>query len=351
MRMSRLEQYKSSDIFAYNAGSPTSLRSFTDFLKLLGSCVGPGGKIHMLRNKCGGSVTFTSSSCRILSGMSLSRPELKLVETAVQAHLKQHGDCGLFMACICLHLVYTSSTLQFNSRSLVYLYEMFVKDILEYLNGADCQLCVKADFSNLKVLLAYVRSIITSKTLLRSADHVSDTLSQLILQAFVESIPDLPGENKVRFSDGINVLCFENRLLRESRMEKGLLLEYPEFSALHGVKEINLKTVALGIEGGLVVQVALFTCSLSGDAEEVTDATFEISSTAVEAVDKCVVIKFVEVVNRLENLNVGLVLCQKVIHPNLKVNLRTKGIMYVERIGSQMIPYLQDLTGKLLFFK
>ncbi|XP_059162975.1 molecular chaperone MKKS-like [Physella acuta] len=343
--MSRLEQSKSSDVVAYNAGSPTSLKSFSDFLKLLSSCVGPGGKIHMLRNKCGGSVTFTSSSGRILSGMSLSRPELKLVETAVQAHVKQHGDCGLFMAYMCLHLVYTSNSLHFNRHSLVNLFELFVKDILDYLNGAGCQLCVKADFSDLKVLLAYVRSIITSKALLRSADHVSDTLSQLILQAFVESIPDLPDENKVRFSDGINVLCFENRHLKESRLEKGLLLEYPEFSALHGVKEVKLKTVSLGIEGDFVIQVALFICSLSGDAEEVTDATFEIYSNAVEKVDKSVVLKIAEMVNRLENLNVGLVLCQKVIHPNLKGILKAKDIMYVERIGSQMIPYLQDLTG------
>jgi len=47
----------------------------------------------------------------------------------------------------------------------------------------------------------------------------------------------------------------------------------------------------------------------------------------------------------LEERDVALVLCQKVIHPKVKACLRSKGILWLDRLGSQVVPYVLDLTG------
>ena len=47
--------------------------------------------------------------------------------------------------------------------------------------------------------------------------------------------------------------------------------------------------------------------------------------------------------------NNGLILCQKVIHPSVKVKLKQYGIDTIDRLGRQYTPYLCYLTGNSLF--
>jgi len=43
---------------------------------------------------------------------------------------------------------------------------------------------------------------------------------------------------------------------------------------------------------------------------------------------------------------VQVVLCQRVVHPQLKVFLRRQDVVVVDRIGAGPVPYLTTLTGK-----
>lgn len=332
--------------------SPAVQKVFNIFLNLVSSCAGPSGKIHVLRNNCRGHVTFTSACTRLLSSIFVTRPELRLIVAAVQSHLARHNDCGLFMACMCLHVIKQSLTgdkLVHNQRLLL---EKFVCMIIDYLQSDECVISVKADYSNVYVLLAYVRSILKSKHMLNLTDFESTRLSELVVKTFVESIPSQNSSSKLRHSDGVYILGIDNTELSESRLEYGLLLDFPEIPVVAGCVDLTSKVRLVDCERGegrsesCGIKVALFTCSMSGDAEEVVDAVFEVTKQQSDLLECSVVDKMMELCDSLEKCSVGLVLCQKVIHPKVKSVLKSKSILFVDRLGLQKIPYLQDLTGR-----
>ncbi|CAL1527551.1 unnamed protein product [Lymnaea stagnalis] len=351
LQMAHIEKLQMSSLVLNGASSPESQQAIDKLLKLVTSCAGPRGKFHLLRNNCGGHVTCTSSCSRLLPALSITRTEVKLIISSVQAHLKQHHDCGLFMACVSLHLIRSSVGKGIHVPTFSSLYELFVKQLCDYLASPHCTVCVTADFTDLQVLLAYVRSIILSKSFLTLNEKTCDSLCQLIVSAFVETIPE--DSRKIRHSDGIQILGIDKMHVRNSRFVQGLLLEYPEMPVIQGSVPLNLKTLTMkevdGRECNLqpdnYVKVALMTCSLSGDAEEIIDANYEVEKDVYENLDHMILNKMESMFEEFDKYDVGLVLCQKVIHPKLKGRLRTMGILFVERLGSHMIPYLQDLTG------
>uniref|UniRef100_A0A0B7AQ43 McKusick-Kaufman/Bardet-Biedl syndromes chaperonin n=1 Tax=Arion vulgaris TaxID=1028688 RepID=A0A0B7AQ43_9EUPU len=346
--VSRVESVHPSYLHIHHKVSTKVQKVVNVFLDLLSSCAGPSGKIHVVRNNCGGHVIFTSTSTRLLESVFVTCPELKLVVAAVQSHLNQNSDCGLFMGCVCLQMIQLSvrSGIHFHiHRSL---FDIFLHTIVDYVRSPDCKISVKADFTDIQVLLAYVRSVVTSKRLLNETRFESMKLSELIMKAFVESIPAHHSNMKIINSNGVYILDVVKSHIRESRIEHGLLLEYPELSAIGGLIDITSKLrleVRDEFSTSSHVKVALFTCSMSGDMEEIMDVTFEATKLQFEHVENSVLDKMLNLCDCLEKCQVGLVLCQKVIHPKLKVVLRLKGILFIDRLGLQKIPYLQDLTG------
>ncbi|CAG5127398.1 unnamed protein product [Candidula unifasciata] len=328
--------------------SPTVQKVVDIFLNLVSSCAGPSGKIHVLRNNCGGHVTFTSTCVRLLSSLSMTRPEMRLILAAVQSHLKQHKDCGLFMSCLCLHIIKLSLVADRLFHSQASLLENYVRIIIDYLQSVDCTISLKADFSNVYVLIAYVRSILKSKRILNLTNSENTRLSEVVVKTFVESIPTQNLSRKSRHSDGVYILGTENSDICESRLEHGLLLDFAEIPVVGGSVDLTLKVRSVtceGSRGGCGIRVALFTCSMSGDVEEVVDAVFEVTQNQSDSLESCVLDKMLELCDSLDRCNVGLVLCQKVIHPKVKAVLKAKSILFVDRLGLQKIPYLQDLTG------
>ncbi|KAH9492703.1 hypothetical protein Btru_024223 [Bulinus truncatus] len=348
--MERMQTSKPSTISSLTS---TSQQTRLKFCHLLKTCAGPLGKFHILRNGCGGHVTLTSSCSRLLSALSLSQPELRLIVSSVQSHLKQFYDCGLFMACNTLQLIHTSTELDIHFSTLNSLYGLFLKKLVDLIIGPNSSICLKADFTNLSVIIAYVRSIILSKSLATLTEFNCDQMSQLIVRAFLESIPETSSVRNNGLSDGIFIVGLDKQHIKDSHLHHGVLLEYPEILPMQGIVSLNIKTAKelhnndCGKETFVnsCVRVALITCSLSGDLDEVVDAVFEITQRQCEDVQNIILCKMIELCNELDQLNVGLLLCQKVIHPNVKTMLTSKGILFVERIGSQMIPYLQDITG------
>ncbi|KAK6999728.1 McKusick-Kaufman/Bardet-Biedl syndromes putative chaperonin [Biomphalaria glabrata] len=342
-----MERMETSQVSTYKTSQQTVLK----FYNLLKACAGPLGAFHMLRNGCGGHVTLTSTSSRLIPVMSLSRPELKLVASSVQSHLNQYGDCGLFMACSSLYLIKASLQLDIDVATLSSLYEVFVQTLDTYMTLPDSDLWIKADFTKLDVLIAYVRSVVRSKSFATLNDHECENISQLIVTAFVESIPLSHVVAQGPISNGVFVLGLEKRHIKESCLHHGLIIEYSELSSLKGIVQLSVKTAKdFGVAGdktlmNVCIKVALVTCSLSGDLEEIIDAVYEVTQKNCDDLQNMIMGRMMAFSEELERLNVGLVLCQKVIHPELKTLFSSKGILYVERTGLQIIPYLQDLTG------
>ncbi|GFS09066.1 McKusick-Kaufman/Bardet-Biedl syndromes putative chaperonin [Elysia marginata] len=338
------------------ADSPDTIRSLTAFLNLVGSCSGPNGGFHMVRNTCGGHLTMTSDSGRLLASLTLSRQVLKLLVSSVQAHLRIYGDGGKYLTFACLSLIISTVQLSgefANYRAFCALNEHFVKIVSNYLNSEDCAVCVNADLSDIQVLLAYTRSVISSRSWLNLVEDDCNKITQLIVKCFVESIPGQGQHFTSQYSDGIFIVDSPFKHSRETRLLEGLLLEHTELSCVKGEVALNLKTVSAGKSEENTgvdtwrrqIKVAVVTCSMSGDLEDIISATYEVTSAQAVSVENLALDKWADFCDKLALCQVGLVLCQKVIHPRLKILLKSLKVMAIDRLGSAVIPYIKDLTG------
>ncbi|RUS90649.1 hypothetical protein EGW08_001549 [Elysia chlorotica] len=336
--------------------SPDNIRSLCAFLDLVGSCSGPDAGVHLIRNTCGGHLTMTSDSGRLFASLSLSRQILKLIVSSAQGHLREYGDGGKFLSFACLSLI--KSTVQLpgeftNRRAFCALNEQFVKLLSKYLNSQECSVIVNADLSNIQVLLAYTKSMLLARPLLNLVDTECNKICELIVKCFVESIPE-PQQYPVReHADGIFIVGCPFEHSRGSRLLKGLLLEHPELPCVKGETGFNLMTADIAsknTEGNVSVlnkgiKVVLVTCSMSGDLEDIVSAAYEVTAEQAASVEALAIDKWAHFCEKLAQNQIGLLLCQKVIHPRLKILLKSKNVMAVDRLGSAVIPYIRDLTG------
>ncbi|XP_005110966.1 McKusick-Kaufman/Bardet-Biedl syndromes putative chaperonin [Aplysia californica] len=351
--MSRIERKQEGHLSFHTVNSPESLRALRKFSVLLKACAGPCGKNHVIRNSCGGHVTVTGSCARILSSLSITRPELKLISASVLAHLQRCGDGGLFMAHMCTQIVLLSSSLGFQFHTIRGLLETFLNIIISHLQESECKVTVNVDFDKLSVLLAYVRSVLSSKSLLNLSFCDCDSLSRHVVKVFLESVPNEPDGFRWN-SDRIYCISVDNQQFSSTFVEPGILLLYPDCPVVRGSQKLWLKTHPMNVEtskklgipeSSTFVKVALFTCSMSGDLDEMVEAHFEVTKHQEEQVEASVVTTMLRLCETLEACGVGILLCQKVIHPKVKAALRSKGICFVDRLGFHVVPYLQDLTG------
>lgn len=282
---------------------------------------------------------MTTSASRLLSAMSFSQPCLRLIVSAVQGHLRNHYDGGLLVGSLCLHLILNAVDLENVSKKCVReVYEVLFNLVDEYLNSDDCPVSVNVDTSNVKVMLAYVQSILAAKPVCGLRPASAQHLSQLALKAFLNSVPDTP---KSFFSDRVFTLQFDKTDITSSEILEGLLLEWPEKSTLLGAQELHTIRVS-----SQEVRVALVIVSMSGDAEEFMTNKAEAQEQVIQSAADLMMKRMLAFCDWLHDHQVGLLLCQKVIHPKVKSHLRQKGVLFVERLGLQPMGYIQDLTGQ-----
>merc|ERR1712038_277676 len=95
------------------------------------------------------------------------------------------------------------------------------------------------------------------------------------------------------------------------------------------------------------VRVAVFNASLAGDTQEVIDSDVIISDSLLH-VDEVTLSAMTRCCEGLVDLGVGLVACQRVIHPTLKRMLRRHNVLAMDRLGIHYIYSFQRLTGATL---
>lgn len=311
------------------------------FCQIVDRARGPHGHIQSLQNNIGGPVTMTTSSGRLLSALSFSRPCLRLIGSAIEGHLKSHHDGGLLTASLCLHLVQKAVRLESVGRMCVReAYSVFLQLVDKYLNADDCPVRVNVDTSNLKVMLGYVRNIICPKPVCSLRPASASHISQLALKAFLTSVPDSP---QSFLSDRVYVLQLDKADLMSSEIVQGLLLEWPEKCALLGSQKLTFLQSA-----SHEVRVVLVNVSMSGDAEETLTNRVDAQRHVVQSAADFIMTRMLAFCDWLVEHQVGVLLCQKVIHPKVKAYLRQKGVLFVERLGLQPMSYIQDLTGASL---
>ena len=339
LKMSKLQLDKTQDISLQIKQISDYRYNLLLFLDLVCALRGPGGKVSMLQNTNGGNLTLTSSSKLLFRGISVSKAIIKLIVSACQSHLSVFHDGGLFLSGLSAGLIIDGIDKNFNSVMLSDIFEVILTVLMEYLNSSEFFFKVKVCMSDLDFISSFVHAILKSKPLCQLNEGNLRCISQLIIECFLMNISEIERSSL----DGVYIHCQEGFGVTESFTREGILLPAPELSKFRE-KKLTLKH-SKQVEK-LVIKVAVITVSMSGDMEELSGVNYTVSDSV--DFDDVVVDRLGRFCDFLISQDVGLVLCQKVVHPELKYRLKKEGLLIVDRIGNQPIGYLKSLTGMYL---
>lgn len=314
--------------------------SLQNLLSLTRTCRTPSGHIKILQNSTGGNLILTSSSKRLFQSLSIKKPIIQLLVASAQGHLSAYSDGGLFLTTFATDLILRSLDSKQNIKILAEIYETFLTFSLAYMSS-DTEACwfkYSASMSDIKFMTSYVRSVLYTKPLCCFYDSKLDFLSRLVLETFLQSISDK--KQTLSVSENVFTVCTAGAEVTESSILEGLLLLAPEFSRF---KSCNIKPKYVDRNKKQLIIVAMVTVSLSGDLEELSGIDFEISQSV--SVDDVVLDELLEFCDHLIQSRVGLVLCQKVVHPRLKLHMQSAGVIVVDRLGIQSVKFVTNLTG------
>ena len=126
----------------------------------------------------------------------------------------------------------------------------------------------------------------------------------------MQTLPSPSQENKPH---PINFVLCEGLPIEESKVVHGILLESSSPSSTCNTESKPIK-------------VAVYNISMAGDSEELfSDVKLEtMAACSATCITDGTLRLMTKVVNRLVDLEVGLVACQKCIHPLMKQNLKEK---------------------------
>ncbi|KAM6144335.1 molecular chaperone MKKS isoform 1-T1 [Erethizon dorsatum] len=298
---------------------------------VLTSCYGPFGRLKQLHNGVGGSVCTTSQSSVLLRNLSVTHPILKILTTSVQSHVSCFSDCGLFAAILCCNLIENVQKADLTAATTIKLNKHLLDLCTSYLRSEVCGCRIPADFSSTHILLCLVRSILTSKPACMLSRKEVDHISALVLRAFLLTIPENT-EDPIILGKSV-IVPLKGQRVTESTVLPGLLIEMSE------VQSMRLSP----LRKSSALKVALFSTSLSGDFSDSGEGSVVVSYGV--SLENAVLDQLIHLGRQLVSDHVGLVLCQKVMHPSLKQFLSTHHIIAVDRVGVTLMEPLSRVTG------
>lgn len=322
-----MEQTATGTLQLQNLVSPDIVNALNLLLKITSSC--RKGCIQMVQNSVGGHLTMTSTCTRLLQSLSVSKPVIRLIVTAVQGHHQHFTDGGHFVSMLTVLLLTKSMDLNVSNSYLSELYDRFLTIIDEDISADSSK--INLDISSLKQMTNFVKSIIGRKPLCKLNQYDLDNFSKLLVQVFANYLP-CEGRSG-SWEENIYIIPVEGLSVSNSELCQGLLLQGYQLpqTAVNNVRKVNYQ-----------ITVVIVTVSMTGDTEEIMEAEYEVFNEMSE--EKTVLSRIMKFCDRCAELNVGVIFCQKVIHPSVKSYLYKQNILPIERIGSQMIPFILKLT-------
>ncbi|NWH66177.1 TCPQ protein, partial [Geococcyx californianus] len=331
--MSRLEAKKPPLFISYPLTKDMFSRSLSLLSRLLKSCYGPAGRLKQLHNGVGGYVCTTSQSSAILSRLSVSDPVLSVLTASVQNHISRFSDCGLFTAILCCSLVENFKSLNVASHTIIKISQHLLSLCMDYLKSEACGCRVSVDFSNAETLFCLVRSVLTSKPACMLNRTEVDHLTMLVVRAFIFTVP-CHVETSAVLGKCV-VVPVKGRRVLDSTVLPGLLIEAPEIQM---AKPLTVKRACSNM-----IKIALFCVSMSGDCFSTEEGTVTVHHGI--SLETSELNQLLAVARQLVKDEVGLVVCQKVIHPSLKQYLKESHVIVVDRAGLSLMEPLSRMTG------
>ncbi|XP_054655606.1 McKusick-Kaufman/Bardet-Biedl syndromes putative chaperonin [Dunckerocampus dactyliophorus] len=299
--------------------------------QLLRSCFGPSGRLKHVHNNIGGQVVTTSTSSLLLPSISSSRPFLNLILASIHNHVRRFSDCGLFAAIVCVTLIERAEQFGLRRKVTTVVNKHLLGLCTNYLQQEACGCKVNLDFCSSHNLITLARSVLCSKPACMLTGREALHISKLAVQSFLLTVPS--NSNDIVTLGMTLIVTIDGLPVNDSAVFPGLLLDVPD--GYEGLDTRNPPSNPLCM--------VLFSTSLAGDLSELGDGTIEVQSIA--DTDSDILNQLLEIGRQVVKDGVKLFVCQRVIHPVLQQNLRSHGVIVIERVGLNLMQPLTQLTG------
>ncbi|NXD19981.1 TCPB protein, partial [Spelaeornis formosus] len=300
---------------------------------ILKSSYGPAGRLKQLHNGVGGCVCTTSQCSALLGHLCVSQPVLRVLAASVRSHVSRFSDCGLFTAILCCGFIENFRSLSVAPFTVIKISKHLLSLCMEHLKSEACGCRVPVDFSSVETLVCLVRSVLTSKPACMLNQTEVDHLTSLVLKAFIFTVPRHIETNAVLGK--CVIIPVKGRRVVDSAVLPGLLIETLEIQ--------SGKPLAVKRTGSNMIKIALFSVSMAGDGFTPEEGTLAVHhGVSLEASE---LHQLLSVGKQLVQDEVGVVVCQKVMHPSLKQYLKESGVVAVDRAGLALVGPLGRMTG------
>ncbi|CAI9722896.1 usick-Kaufman Bardet-Biedl syndromes chaperonin-like [Octopus vulgaris] len=305
---------------------------------LFSTTVGPYGGIKLLRNNCGGHVTLTSSSSRLLAALRPTNPLARLIIEACSKHSHTYGDGALFMAHFILILIDKALKLDLDHRLITKVNSFLLELFLSYLKSDDFSCKMAVEISDVNSLCQVASTMLSSKPLYQLDEQLLKLMSSVLLEAFIRSLPSERQDSSLRpILDNIHIIGIPGEETHNSFCCEGLLLEATN------IKEVlSWQTQRESLENICTVVVNV---SMAGDSIELPQLTY--ASTSLKELEQSFLSHMESFCSELISKGIRILFCQKVVHPCLKDQLRRNGVLVLDRLGALLCSKVINLTGSV----
>jgi McKusick-Kaufman syndrome protein len=331
----RVADNKTSQLHFSPLDDPNIIHSLSTFCDLFMTSLGTQGHGKVIHNDCGGHVTLTSDCGAILKSLSVSKPAIKLVISAVKDHVHFYSDAGLLAMIFCLRLIIDALGLNINQRLVVDVYNIALKECVDFIESNQFPLKLNVNSNDVAMQLKLVVNMYKSKPVCLLFDNDLDHICHLTLDGYrkCNNSSDSPGD-----STSLVYITVDGRPPCESKLLSGVLYESPQIPTYHRaplrVQHNNQNTIS----------VALVQTSMAGDSESFLEVTYELTSDLdMSATILTQLELFTDAVVRA---GVGVLICQKVVHPRVKQLLKQQGVLVLDRLGMVLFDAVHKLAGK-----
>ncbi|XP_063235682.1 molecular chaperone MKKS-like isoform X1 [Bacillus rossius redtenbacheri] len=312
-----------SGVLAEPLGSLHIVATLRRFVDLLSSSQGPNAGLKVVVTG-GGVALVTSSSARIVRNLQLEDPVCLFVGQVVKAQLERCGDSGLYAGILMCRVV--ERVLSREDRLDVQRASRIIQRVALKLVRCleEDGVRIPVEFSSVGQMLGVVRCVLSTKPACGLRKDDRESLAVSIVKAFLGTVENDMGHVIVTTGDGASV---------GFRVYRGILYQATD-ETLQSCYD------------GCNVSLLLFNFMLTENQKD--DKISSKRSVDISAEDvgrENMLDDILSVFREAVKLNVKIIACQKVVHQSLKIYLRRKGILLLDRLGTAAASELAKLSG------
>lgn len=335
------------------------------------SCYGPNGRLKALQASANTpSSIITTSSGQLFSGMHIANPfgQLLVASTAMAQHA-QYGDGGLACLYLAARMVQAGLQVATCRRDIFEACAALqaIGDRLQaVLTGAvapgggpiapgSCS-PVHVPCCGVQQYMAVCRGVLQPKLANQLTKEELEQLVALVVEAFVQSLPDSPPEAAAAGSitQRVTAQVMRGAPLSASCVVPGVAVEVDPESMPYGLQhvgceepvEVSVLLVCAALDGG-AVDPALDGQAAGGSPDGPFRIVVEEAPGAVDAGEAAALSSVLRVLECIlqQRPDTRFVLCQKGVHSVVQEWLNARGIQVVQRLGAARTAMLAAATG------